>query len=51
MGESYRDAVVACLEAESGYAEHSATVYGDIVQKVGMDALLQPEMGGSINIP
>jgi hypothetical protein len=51
MGESYRDAVVACLEAESGYAKHSATVYGDIVQKVGMDALLQPEMGGSINTP
>jgi hypothetical protein len=39
------------LEAEPGYGEHSATVYADIVQKVGMDALLQPEMVGSINTP
>jgi hypothetical protein len=40
MGESYRDAVVACLEAEPGYGEHSAAVYADVVQKVGIDTLL-----------
>jgi hypothetical protein len=40
MGESHRDAVVACLEAEPSYGEHSATVDADVVQKVGIDALL-----------